>query len=477
MGDTRGFLKTKRDGPKRKLITERIGNWNEFYLPMDDIALGSQGGRCMDCGVPFCQGETGCPVQNMIPDWNDLVYKNHWKVALRSLHATNNFPEFTGRLCPAPCESACVLGIIDQPVSIRNIEQQIIDKGFQEGWVTPSLPDRETGRKVAIIGSGPAGLAAAQQLRRNGHSVIVFEKEDRIGGLLRYGIPEFKMEKSVLDRRLEQLSAEGVIFKTSVEIGKDILTDTLRKEFDAVLLATGATVGRELSVPGRELNGIYLAMDYLTQANRDVAGDVIDPVIRITAHNKRVVIIGGGDTGSDCLGTFHRQGAKEVYQFELLPQPPPERAEETPWPLWPMQLRTSHAHEEGCKREWSVATQRFTGSNGQVERLHAVSVERKLDTKGRVQLMEIPESVIVLDVDLVLLAMGFVGPKKEGFLSDLGVSLDPRGNVAVDKNQMTSVEGFFAAGDAKRGASLIVWAIREGRDAAEGIERYLKGSR
>jgi glutamate synthase (NADPH/NADH) small chain len=428
----------------------------------------------MDCGVPFCQGDTGCPVQNMIPDWNDLVYRGRWKDALKALHTTNNFPEFTGRLCPAPCESACVLGIINDPVSIRVIEWNIIDKGFSEGWVEPILPERETGKKIAVVGSGPAGLAAAQQLRRNGHTVVVFEKADRIGGLLRYGIPEFKMEKSVLNRRLEQMEAEGVLFKTNIDVGKDISVDALRNEFDAICLANGAMVGRDLPIPGRGLNGIYQAMDYLTQQNKECEGDPFLPAVRISAEKKRVVIIGGGDTGSDCLGTCHRQGAAEVYQFELLPQPPPQRSGTTPWPLWPMQLRTSHAHEEGCKREWSVSTQSFSGKNGQVEKLHAVRVEMKSDSEGRPKMAEIPGTEFELQVDLVLLAMGFTGPVKEGLLGELGVKLDGRGNVAVDKNHMTSIEGVFAAGDVKRGASLIVWAIREGRDAAKGIEQYLK---
>ena len=488
MGDPKGFLKIQREGPKRRPVPERIRDWKEIYEAIPEETLKAQGARCMDCGVPFCQGNSGCPVQNMIPDWNDLVYRGRWKDALKALHTTNNFPEFTGRLCPAPCESACVLGIIDDPVSIRVIEWNIIDKGFAEGWVTPLPPDRETGRKIAIVGSGPAGLAAAQQLRRLGHAVTVFEKADRIGGLLRYGIPEFKMEKAVLDRRLAQMAEEGVVFKTNVEVGKDLPAQTLRKEFDATLLAGGAMVGRDLPVPGRDLKGIHPAMDYLTQQNKRLAGDAIDrspalkhlkdaehsPAVGITAHKKRVVIIGGGDTGSDCLGTCHRQGATEVYQFELLPQPPPRRSETTPWPLWPMQLRTSHAHEEGCKREWSVSTRSFSGRNGRVEKLQAVRVEMKTDPQGRPQFVEIPGSAFELEVDLVLLAMGFTGPVKEGLLADLGVKFDPRGNVAVDENYMTGVDGVFAAGDMKRGAALIVWAIREGRDAAKGIERYLQ---
>ncbi len=474
MGDIKGFLKFQREAPTRRPVAERVCDWKEFYQPVSDEFLQRQGARCMDCGVPFCQGDTGCPVQNMIPDWNDLVHRGRWKDALRSLHATNNFPEFTGRLCPAPCESACVLGIIDQPVSIRNIEQNIIDRGFSEGWVTPIFPECESGFKVAIVGSGPAGLAAAQQLRRNGHQATVFEKADRIGGLLRYGIPEFKMEKNVLDQRLVQMEAEGVVFKTNVHVGKEFAATALLEQFDAILLANGAEAARELPIAGRHLQGVHLAMDYLTQQNKRLAGDAIDPEVSITAHNKRVVIIGGGDTGSDCLGTAHRQGAVEVYQFEILPQPPPHRAKSTPWPLWPMQLRSSHAHEEGCQREWSIATKSFTGREGHLQKLNAVRVEPKTDGNGQTSFEEVPETEFELDVDLALLAMGFSGPVKEGLISDLGVALTARGNVAVDENQMTNIEGVFAAGDAKRGASLIVWAIREGRDAAKGIERYLK---
>ena len=428
----------------------------------------------MDCGIPFCQGDTGCPVQNLIPDWNDLVYRGRWKDALKALHTTNNFPEFTGRLCPAPCESACVLGLVDKPVAIKTIEQSIIDRGFAEGWVTPVPPDQETGRRVVVVGSGPAGLAAAQQLRRMGHTVTVYEQADRIGGLLRYGIPEFKMEKAVLDRRLQQMEAEGVVFETSVQVGTRLPADDLLHDFDAVCLTGGAMVARELAVPGRELGGIHLAMDFLTQQNRRLAGDAIDPATSITARGKRVVIIGGGDTGSDCLGTCHRQGAAEVYQFELLPQPPLTRSEATPWPLWPMQLRSSHAHEEGCQREWSVSTTAFSGRNGQVEKLHAVRVEMGVDAAGRPRFIEVPGSGFTLDVDLVILAMGFTGPVRTGLLEDLGVALDARGNVATDQHHMTNVPGVFAAGDMRRGASLIVWAIREGRDAAAGMNRYLQ---
>jgi glutamate synthase (NADPH/NADH) small chain len=475
MADIRGFMKVKRSGPQRRPVELRIKDWKEFYEPVPEETLKAQGSRCMDCGVPFCQGNTGCPVENLIPEWNDLVHRGRWKDALKALHATNNFPEFTGRLCPAPCESACVLGIIDDPVSIRVIEWNIIDKGFDEGWIAPVLPVVQTGFRVAVVGSGPAGLAAAQQLRRAGHEVTVFEKADRIGGLLRYGIPDFKMEKWVLDRRLDQMIAEGVEFRTNVDVGRDLSVEELRQCFDAICLAGGAMAPRDLPIPGRELSGVHFAMDYLTQQNKINAGDPPPPPAeRLTAEGKRVVIIGGGDTGSDCLGTTHRQGANEVYQFELLPQPPPHRADSTPWPLWPMQLRSSHAHEEGCKREWSVSTTKFTGREGRVTKLHAVRVELQKDDQGRSRTIEMPNTAFELDVDLVLLAMGFAGPDKRGLVTDLEVALDARGNVAVDENYMTNVDGVFAAGDMKRGASLIVWAIAEGRKAAAGIERYLK---
>ncbi|HEY4485620.1 MAG TPA: glutamate synthase subunit beta, partial [Nitrospiria bacterium] len=466
--------KLKRGGPKRRPVEERVHDWREVYEPISEEALRGQGSRCMDCGVPFCQSAYGCPVKNMIPDWNDLVHQGRWKDALKMLHSTNNFPEFTGRLCPAPCESSCVLGLIDDPVSIRVLEWNIIDRGFQEGWVTPVLPTQHTGHRIAVIGSGPAGLAAAQQLVRAGHAVTVYEKSDRIGGLLRYGIPDFKMEKQVIDQRLDQMRAEGVEFKTGVEAGRDLPADRLSAEFDAVLLACGAMRARDLPIPGRELGGIHLAMDYLTQQNRINAGDTIDPALRIDARDRRVVIIGGGDTGSDCLGTAHRQGAREVHQFELLPEPPPSRDPSTPWPLWPMVLRTSHAHEEGCDREWSISTQCFSGAKGRVTGLHGIRVELKPNAGGGMSFVEIPGTETEMAVDLVLLAMGFTGPVQEGLIADLGLKLDARGNVAVDENHRTSVDGVFAAGDVKRGASLIVWAIREGRDAALGIDQYLR---
>ena len=471
MGDPKGFMKFKREGPARRAVELRVLDWKELYEPFSEDKLKAQGARCMDCGVPFCQSHNGCPVINLIPEWNDLVYRGRWQDALKALHATNNFPEFTGRLCPAPCESACVLGINADPVSIRVIEWNIIDRGFDEGWVQPVLPAVKSGKSVAIIGSGPAGLAAAQQLVRAGHDVTLYEKSDRIGGLLRYGIPDFKMEKWVVDRRLDQMRAEGVKFVTGTAVGTDITGEQLRTQYDAIGLTIGAEQARELPVPGRELKGIHLAMDYLTQQNKRVAGDT-DLGEPITAKGKRVVIIGGGDTGSDCLGTAHRQGSMETHQFELLPEPPPQRADSTPWPLWPMQLRTSHAHEEGCDRQWSVSTTKFTGHNGHVTKLHA---HRVAFEHGK--FTPIPDTEFTMDVDLVLLAMGFTGPVKNGLLDSLGVQYDARGAVAVDEQFMTNLDGVFAGGDTKRGASLIVWAIAEGRKMAAGIEAYLKAGK
>lgn len=468
MGDPKGFIKYNREGPRRRPVELRVQDWKEFYEPFAEEKLQTQGARCMDCGVPFCQSNSGCPVVNLIPEWNDLVHRGRWQDALKALHATNNFPEFTGRLCPAPCESACVLGINSDPVSIRVIEWNIIDRGFDEGWVQPIRPVAQTGKTAAIVGSGPAGLAAAQQLARAGHRVTVFEKADRIGGLLRYGIPDFKMEKWVIDRRLEQMKAEGVEFRPNVHVGVDIDGETLRQQYDAVCLTLGAEQARELPIPGRDLKGIHLAMEYLTLQNRRNAGDRIQAE-PITAKGKRVVIIGGGDTGSDCLGTAHRQGSVETLQFELLPEPPPTRAESTPWPTWPMQLRTSHAHEEGCDRQWSVSTTKFTGHHGHVTKLHATRV-----AFANGKCIPQPGSEFEIDVDLVLLAMGFTGAIKSGLLDSLGVQYDARGNVAVDENFMTNVDGVFAAGDVKRGASLIVWAIAEGRKAASAIDAYLQ---
>ena len=473
MRDAKGFLRLRRATPKRQPVDERLTHWGEFYSPVPESDVQTQGARCMDCGVPFCQGDSGCPVRNIIPEWNDLVSRGEWREALESLHSTNNFPELTGRLCPAPCESACVLGIVNEPVAIRHIEQTIADRGFAEGWVVAQPPQRDSGFSVAVIGSGPAGLAAAQQLRRFGHSVVVFEKDERVGGLLRYGIPDFKLEKSVIDLRIVQLAEEGVQFRTGIDVGVDITVGELRAEFDAVCVATGAGNARDLRVPGRVLNGIHLAMDFLASQNRRIAGEARAGTGR-EARDKRVVIIGGGDTGSDCAGTCLRQGARSVRQFELLPQPPIDRAESTPWPLWPMQLRTSHAHEEGCDREWSVATTAFTGENGRVQRIHAVRLETQLTSDGSVSYVPIPGTEFEMDADLVLLAMGFTGPVKSRLLNDLSLELDGRGNILTDGSHQTCVPGVFAAGDAHRGASLIVWAIREGRDAAESIDRWLR---
>jgi glutamate synthase (NADPH/NADH) small chain len=472
MADLKAFLTLRRATPGRQAVEDRVRHWREFYGPVPEDAVRTQAARCMDCGVPFCQGDSGCPVRNIIPEWNGLVQRGEWRDALESLHSTNNFPELTGRLCPAPCESACVLGIVNEPVAIRHIEQTIADRGFNEGWVVPRPPRRVSGFKVAVIGSGPAGLAAAQQLRRAGHAVVVFERDERVGGLLRYGIPEFKLEKSVLDLRLGQLEAEGVQFRTGIDVGEDVTAEELRAEFDAVCVSTGAGRARDLEVPGRELAGVHLAMDFLTAQNRRLEG--CDPAGADDARDRRVVIIGGGDTGSDCAGTCVRQGARSVKQFELLPAPPAARAPSTPWPLWPMQLRTSHAHEEGCDRDWSVATTAFSGEDGRVKRIHAARLERKTFADGRTDFARVPGTDFELEADLVLLAMGFTGPVKNRLLVDLAVELDGRGNIATDGAHRTSVPGVFAAGDARRGASLIVWAIREGRDAADSIDRWLR---
>jgi glutamate synthase (NADPH/NADH) small chain len=469
MGKTTGFLEHSRELAPRRPVTQRVNDWFEIYLDLPEEKLRSQGARCMDCGVPFCQ--TGCPVNNLIPDWNDLVYRGRWQEAVRQLHATNNFPEFTGRICPAPCEASCVLAINQPAVTIKQNEKSIVERGFQEGWIRPEPPKMRTGKKVAIVGSGPAGLAAAQQLCRAGHSVVVHEKADRIGGLLRYGIPEFKLEKRVIDRRLEQMSAEGVKFVTGAEVGKNVSVDKLRAEFDAIVLAGGAEQPRDLKVPGRELKGIHFAMEYLPQQNRRCLGDTVDPKLEILATGKRVVIIGGGDTGADCLGTCHRQKPLSVHQFEIMPKPPDERSPLTPWPMWPMQLRTEGAHEEGGIRDWSIATTKFTGSNdGQVTHLHAVRV-------GPPPKFEpIAGTAFTMDADLVLIAMGFSGPVRSGMIEQFGVVLDERGNVATDQNYMSSVPGIFAAGDMRRGQSLVVWAISEGRKAAAAVDSYLSAA-
>ncbi|HWB85880.1 MAG TPA: glutamate synthase subunit beta [Bryobacteraceae bacterium] len=468
MGKITGFMEYTREVAPRRPATERIGDWFEIYLPFAEDKVRTQGARCMDCGLPFCH--TGCPVNNLIPDWNDLVYRGRWKEAIRQLHATNNFPEFTGRICPAPCEAACVLGINEPPVSIKLIEKSIVERAWEEGFIKPEPPQSLTGKRVAIVGSGPAGLAAAQQLARAGHQVTVFEKSDRIGGLLRYGIPNFKMEKHTIDRRMEQMRAEGVVFRPNSHVGVNVPVEDLRREFDAVLLAGGAEQPRNLPVPGRELKGIHFAMDFLPQQNHRCEGDTVPDDQAILATGKHVIIIGGGDTGADCLGTSHRQGAASVHQFELLPKPPDARSPLTPWPLWPMQLRVESSHEEGGIRDWSVSTTHFTGDeHGNVKQLHAMRV-------GAAPKFEpIPGTEFSLDADLVLLAMGFLGPVKSGMIEQLGVKLDARGNVATDESYMSSVPGVFAAGDTRRGQSLVVWAISEGRKAARGIDLYLMG--
>jgi glutamate synthase (NADPH/NADH) small chain len=466
VGKITGFLEHQRETPTRRPAAERINDWFEIYQPFPEEKSQTQGARCMDCGIPFCH--TGCPLNNLIPDWNDLVYLGRWREAARELHATNNFPEFTGRLCPAPCEAACVLGIHEPPVAIKSIEQAIIERAFEEGWIHPEPAPSRSAKSVAIVGSGPAGLAAAQQLARLGHSVTVYEKADRIGGLLRYGIPNFKMEKRFIDRRLEQMTAEGVEFVTGAHVGVSVSIDQLRRDHDAILLANGAEQPRNLDTPGRELSGIHYAMEFLTQQNRRNQRDHVPAEGAILATGRNVVIIGGGDTGADCLGTSHRQGARSVTQLELLPKPPDARAASTPWPLWPMQLRVESSHEEGGLRDWAVSTLKFTGdAAGRVAQLHAMRVTAPPEFKV------IPGSEFTIEADLVLLAMGFTGPSKPGLLDSLGVAYDGRGNVATGQGYSSSVPGIFAAGDVRRGQSLIVWAIAEGRKAAAEIHRWL----
>ncbi|MCI4674198.1 glutamate synthase subunit beta [Candidatus Mycolicibacterium alkanivorans] len=472
MADRTGFLKyTHRELPTRRPVALRLKDWKEVYEDFSHDTLEHQASRCMDCGIPFCHN--GCPLGNLIPEWNDLVYRDRWRDAIERLHATNNFPEFTGRLCPAPCEASCVLGINQDPVTIKQVEVEIIDNAFDEGWVVPMPPHVITGKKVAVVGSGPAGLAAAQQLTRAGHDVTVFERADRIGGLLRYGIPEFKMEKRHIDRRLAQMEAEGTTFRPGVNVGVDITAEQLRDEYDAVVLAGGATAWRDLPIPGRQFEGIYQAMEYLPWANKVQQGDPVLDVNGqppITAMGKEVIIIGGGDTGADCLGTAHRQGAVSVHQFEIMPRPPETRADSTPWPTYPVMFRVSSAHEEGGERVFSVNTEKFLGHEGKVTGLRAHEVVMK---DGKFEKVEGTD--FELEADLVLLAMGFVGPERPGLLTDLGVELDARGNVARGKDFDTSVEGVYVAGDMGRGQSLIVWAIAEGRAAAAAVDRYLMG--
>jgi glutamate synthase (NADPH/NADH) small chain len=469
MGKITGFKEIAREVPERRPVAERVNDWFEVYRPFPDEKVQAQGARCMDCGVPFCHN--GCPLTNIIPDWNDLVYRDRWKDAIRVLHATNNFPEFTGRICPAPCEASCVLGISEPPVTIKNIERSIVDHAWNEGWIKPELPSQRSGKRVAVIGSGPSGLAAAQQLARAGHLVTVFEKSDRPGGLLRYGIPDFKMEKHHIDRRLTQMEAEGVTFRTGAHVGVNVSIQELRRDFHAILLAAGSEAPRDLPIPGRELNGIYFAMEFLPQHNRRNAGDRIPDEQWISAKDKHVIIIGGGDTGADCLGTAIRQHAASIRQFEIMPKPPSERAESTPWPMWPLQLRTESAHEEGGDRHWSILTTRFEGDEqGNVNKLFTVNV-------GAPPKFEpVPGTEQEVPADLVLLAMGFTGPVQNGLVEELGLELTRRGNIQADDNYMTSVPGVFAAGDARRGQSRVVWAIAEGRSAARGIDAYLTGA-
>lgn len=467
MADPRGFIRNPlRILPVRRPVSERLNDWNEVYQDFPEDTLRQQAGRCMDCGIPFCHN--GCPLGNLIPEWNDLVRTGRWREAFDRLHATNNFPDFTGRLCPAPCEPACVLGINQPPVTIKQVEYEIIERGFDEGWVQPVAPSVRTGKSVAVVGSGPAGLAAAQQLTRGGHAVTVFEREDRIGGLLRYGIPEFKMEKRILDRRLEQMAGEGTTFTTGVNVGVDLTVEQLREDFDAIVLAGGATAWRDLPIPGRELDGIHQAMEYLPWANRVQAGDLAEPPI--TAHGKKVIIIGGGDTGADCLGTAHRQGATHVHQFEIMPRPPEDRDPSTPWPTYPLIMRTTSAHEEGGERVFSVNTEEFIGRDGRVTGLRAHEVRRKGGGFEKVEGTDFE-----LEADLVLLAMGFVGPERSPLLADLGLEFTERGSVVRDADYSTAVPGVFVAGDMGRGQSLIVWAIAEGRGAAASADRYLMG--
>ena len=466
MGDPKGFINNKRETPKRRPVDLRLMDWREVYEPFDSNKLRTQAGRCMDCGIPFCHN--GCPLGNLIPEWNDLVFRDNWREASERLHATNNFPEFTGRLCPAPCEAACVVAINQDAVTIKQVEVEIADRAFAQGLITPQSPARLSGKTVAVIGSGPAGLAAAQQLARAGHTVAIYERADKLGGLLRYGIPEFKMEKIHIDRRLEQLEAEGIKFRTGVEIGIDIDAKELKKKYDAVVLAVGATAWRDLAIPGRELSGIYQAMEYLPPANKVALGEMTSSPI--DAKGKNVVIIGGGDTGADCLGTAHRHGSNSVTQLEIMPTPPNARNEQQPWPTYPMIYRVTSAHEEGGERLYSVNTQKFIGENSQVTGLELIEVEL---TNGKFE--QIKGSEKIIPADLVLLALGFVGPEKAPFIDQLNLELDARGNIARNSEFQTNIEGIFVCGDAGRGQSLIVWAIAEGRSAAANVDKYLIG--
>jgi len=477
MGKPTGFLEIERHDRGYEKPAERIHNWKEFVKPLPYAEVSEQAARCMDCGIPFCH--QGCPVNNLIPDWNNLVYRDHWRAALETLHSTNNFPEFTGRVCPAPCEASCTLNIDENPVTIKTIECEIVDRGWKEGWIQPQIAKNKTGKNIAVVGSGPAGLACAQQLARAGHAVTLFEKNDRIGGLLRYGIPDFKMEKHLIDRRMRQMEAEGVTFRTGVEVGVGISVSMLLADYDAVVMSGGAEAPRDLEVPGRELSGIHYAMEFLTQQNKRVAGDPEQraaPAGAISAKGKHVIVIGGGDTGSDCIGTSNRQGAASVTQLEILARPPDHENKALTWPDWPLKLRTSSSQEEGCERDWSVLTKRAVGENGKVRALECVRVEWVKGADGRVQMKEIEGSTFELKADLVLLAMGFLGPRKAGLVEQSRVALDPRSNVkATMKDYKTSVDKIFSCGDMRRGQSLVVWAILEGRQCARAVDEFLMG--
>jgi len=479
MGKITGFLEIERQDRTSEKPEERVHNYREFVKPLAVPEARDQAARCMDCGIPFCH--QGCPVNNQIPDWNNLVYRDQWRTAAENLHTTNNFPEFTGRICPAPCEASCTLNIIDSPVTIKTIECQIVDRAWEEGWIQPMVAAKKTGKTVAVVGSGPAGMAAAQQLARAGHSVTLFEKADRIGGLLRYGIPDFKMEKHHIDRRVRQMQAEGVVFKTGVEIGKGVSVDQLLADYDAVVMSGGAEAPRDLVLSeGRELDGIHFAMDFLTQQNKRVAGDneaKAAPNGTLSAKGKHVVVIGGGDTGSDCVGTSNRHGAASITQFEIMPQPPVKENKMLVWPDWPLKMRTSSSHQEGCDRDWSVMTKRAIGENGKITALECVRVDWKLGDGGQMKLVEVPGSEFTLKADLVLLAMGFVGPRKAGLVEQSGVELDARGNVKAPMTTYKTSKGkIFACGDMRRGQSLVVWAIKEGRQCARGVDEFLMGS-
>ncbi|MGF1547956.1 MAG: glutamate synthase subunit beta [Thiotrichales bacterium] len=474
MGKPTGFMEIQRRDRAYAPVNERVKNYTEFTVPLADSEVRQQGARCMDCGIPYCHN--GCPVNNIIPEWNDLVYRGKWREALEVLHSTNNFPEFTGRICPAPCEASCTLNLTDQPVTIKTIECTIIDRGWAEGWVRPQIASHRTGKRVAVVGSGPAGLACAQQLARAGHKVVVFEKQAKIGGLLRYGIPDFKLGAHLVDRRIAQMQAEGVEFRPNSHVGVKISANALLQDYDAVVLTGGSESPRDLGIPGRELAGVHFAMDFLTQQNKRVGGEAVDDAAAILATGKHVVVIGGGDTGSDCVGTSVRQGAASILQIELMPRPPEREDKLVTWPLWPTRLRTSTSHEEGCERDWSVATRSFRGHNGTVTAIEAARLNWQQEPGGRWVMAEIPGSEFEIKADLVLLAMGFVHPAHAGMLQSLEVELDPRGNVKADTERyQTSIEKVFAAGDMRRGQSLVVWAIREGRQAARAVDEYLMG--